>query len=528
MRFAGNAKSKSRHAYSRKSAVLAMVSLILVGSLVFYLARYTLGSVSITSTITSTETTTATSTEITTVTSVQATTTTTILTETSTATQIPENLPCTFYVFTNGTSYYAQNCETGAISYGGPNDAGGAPGGNAALVIGGAINSTAANNGGLVALGTGRYNISGSIDLYEGVWLDGLNQGWSESGNGAVIQTAGNYSAIIFKSYSIGGNLLFLGRLSNVLLLGSSSILDTNNFGIRSTDNSTHDFYVDHVAINDFYAGIYATEPKLRVSDSTIEGNMKYGLYLWGPVADLYDLYIRENGLGNAGFGAYFRGATIQLEDSQIWLNNGGVVLYDDSPCLNCSDYIISGNWFNSNAGINGTGANLYLVGFPGYPMNAVITGNVFAAASDTNVPAYDISVTTSLGGVITGNDIEVDSYATAAVEYGPGSTTLLSSNTGFNPVNMIANAWALTTVGLGGTDAAPGKSGGTYTLTGVSASFVCSGGGIVSITVKDGAGDAMGPTYTCSTLPTTFLPPGYSLTITNSSDFASFSVYGD
>ena len=503
-----------------------MLAIVLAGSFALYLVRDSLISGPNTQTIISTETSTTTSIEATTITSIL--TTTIISATTSTATQVSESLPCTFYVFTDGTDYYAQNCETGAISYGGPNDAGGVAGGNAALVIGDAINSTAANNGGEVALGTGNYRISSSIDLYEGVWLNGLNQGWSDSGNGAVIQTSGNYSAIIFKSYSVGGNLLYLGRISNVLLHGSGSIRDTGNFGITSTDNSAHDFYVDHVAITNFYTGIYATEPKLRVSDSTIEGNIKYGLYLWGPVADLYDLYVRANGIGDAGYGAYFRSSTVQLENSQIWLNNAGVAIHDDSPCLNCYDYIISGNWFDSNAGTNGTNADLYLIGFPGSPMNAVITGNDFAATSRTNVTAYDISIEKSLGGLITSNDFESNSYSTSAVEYGSGSTTLLSSNVGFDPVNKIADAWTQSTVGLGGTNATPGPSGGEYALTGVSQSFSCTGGGDTSITVKDGAGNPLAPAYSCSSLPAEFFPPGYSLTISNSSDFASFSVYGD
>ena len=479
-------------------------------------------------TTTSAETSTVVSAESTTVTLVQTTTSTVYPTTTVTTALLPGSMPCTFYVYTDGINYDALNCVTGTISYGGPENAGGTAGDDAALVIGDAINSTAAGNGGAVVLGTGDYRIKESIDLYEGVWLEGLDQGWTANDNGAVIQTSGNYSALIFKSYRLNGSLLYLGRLSNILLLGSANVLDTGNFGITSTDNSSHDFYVDHVAINDFYTGIYATEPKLRISDSTIEGNLKYGLYLQGLVADLNDLYIRTNGLGNGGFGAYIRSGTVQLENSQVWLNNAGVVLYDDTACLNCDDYIVSGNWFNSNTGTNTTNADLYLIGFPGYPMNAVITGNDFAATSGTNVPAHDVSIETSQGGVITGNDFESTSYSSSAVAYGTGSTTVLSTNVGFNPVNKIAYPWASGTVGLGGDEATPGRTGGTYTLVGVWASFACSGGGSPSIIVKDGVGDSLASAYTCSNLPSTFYPPGYSITISNSTDFTTFSVYGD
>ena len=61
---------------------------------------------------------------------------TTELTQPTLTTQYNQfDQPCTYYIFTDGTYYYAQNCISGLIAYGGPNNAGSTEGTNATAVI---------------------------------------------------------------------------------------------------------------------------------------------------------------------------------------------------------------------------------------------------------------------------------------------------------------------------------------------------------------------------------------------------------
>jgi len=69
-----------------------------------------------------------------------------------------EEKPCTFYVFTDGTYYYAQNCDTGAITYGGSGNAGGATGTSLSSVLNLAV---AANE--QIAFGSGTFVIDAAL-----------------------------------------------------------------------------------------------------------------------------------------------------------------------------------------------------------------------------------------------------------------------------------------------------------------------------------------------------------------------------
>ena len=69
-----------------------------------------------------------------------------------------EEKPCTFYVFTDGTNYYAQNCDTGAITYGSSGNNGGATGTSLSSVLNHAV---AANE--LIAFGTGTFVIDAPL-----------------------------------------------------------------------------------------------------------------------------------------------------------------------------------------------------------------------------------------------------------------------------------------------------------------------------------------------------------------------------
>jgi len=164
----------------------------------------------------------------------------------------------------------------------------------------------------------------------------------------------------------------------------------------------------------------------------------------------------------------------------------------------------------------NSSGAGVFLTDSANH---IVVSNNV--------VNSYDyglIDASSSDYNQYLGNILSSVTYPVTVV----GSHDVVQSNLGFNPVGKITNPWGPTTVGYGGKETTPGASGGTYTLTLTSLSFACSGGGTVGITVRDALGNALASAYTCSTLPTTFYPPGYELTVTNSSAFSSFTAYGN
>ena len=255
--------------------------------------------------------------------------------------------------------------------------------------------------------------------------------GWSDTNNGVTIQTEGNYPAIVYLHYGTTNSQLFFGQLSDLQLEGSGNDAYTNNDGISSTDNGTppaYDFYINHVAITQFYTGVYADGgAKLRISDSTIEGNTMYGLYLWNLyLADMNDLYIRTNGLGNSGFGLVLNDASAQLENSQIILNAGGVEVYSTGACGDCSA-IIANNIFHTDTGTNNTGADISLIGNSAYSLNAIITGNSFV--KEGLVPAYDLSASNADGVIVTGNDFAPNSFGTAVF-----------NGTGTNSITFEAN----------------------------------------------------------------------------------------
>jgi hypothetical protein len=68
---------------------------------------------------------------------------------------------CSYLIFTDGTTYYAQNCSTGAIDYGGLNNAGGDTGTNATQVIQSAINTIVTSSAGKLLFGPGTFIVSG-------------------------------------------------------------------------------------------------------------------------------------------------------------------------------------------------------------------------------------------------------------------------------------------------------------------------------------------------------------------------------
>ena len=385
----------------------------------------------------STSTTTSSSSSTTSTTNTTSTSSSTTSTTTTTSTPGGSIGPYNYLISTTavaGVPYYYAYDPNGGLVFGGQSNAGGIVGTDAASVINSAIAATAAENGGLVVLAHGVYTITKSVDLFEGVWLEGANMGWSQTNNGVTIQTKGNYPAIVFLHYGTGNSQLFFGQLSDLELVGSGNNAYTNNDGISSTDNGTppaFDFYINHVAITQFYSGVYANGgAKLRIADSTIEGNTMYGLYLWNMyLADMNDLYIRTNGLGNGGFGLVLNDASAQLENSQVILNAGGVEIYSTGDCGVCSA-IISNNIFHTDTDTNNVGADISLIGNSTYPLNAIITGNSFV--KEGLVPAYDLIASNASGVIVTGNDFVSNSYGTA-VFYGTGTNSItFEANLGY------------------------------------------------------------------------------------------------
>lgn len=344
---------------------------------------------------------------------------------------------CDYYVFIDSSNIVsAENCTTGQITFGSISNAGGISGSNAALVIGNAINSSvASSDGGRVELGQGNYTLTGAIDLYEGVWLQGSNQGWTTTPNGAVLKTTGNFPAVIFKNHN--GRTL-MGHISDVMLYGSNNIAFTNNVGISNIDSSSFDWYADHVAISLFYTGYQCTSGgKFRMQDSTIEGNLKYGINInSGYLNNFHDIYLRTNGLGNAGYGAFVTNPTqFQFENSQVIGNNAGMVLQDTVQGNNYQ-FIIVGNTFMDNTGSNRFNFNLEL-----YQGDSIITGNIFSFDSTiAKTPGSDILLFQSKG-IVTSNFFQSTSAITTfTLAAGTPPTTIIRSNDGYNPTGKITN----------------------------------------------------------------------------------------
>jgi hypothetical protein len=90
----------------------------------------------------------------------------------------PGQSPCTYYVYKTGTDYYAQNCSTSLIAYGGPGNTGGATGTSFVSVM----DHLASMNDVQIVLAAGTFTASGSIQ---------------ETGTGVTITGAGMESTIV-------------------------------------------------------------------------------------------------------------------------------------------------------------------------------------------------------------------------------------------------------------------------------------------------------------------------------------------
>jgi hypothetical protein len=86
--------------------------------------------------------------------------------------------PCTDYVYKTGVYYYAQNCSTGLIAYGGPSSTGGATGTSFVSVM----NHLVSKNDIQIVLAAGTFTASGSVQ---------------ETGTGVTITGAGMESTIV-------------------------------------------------------------------------------------------------------------------------------------------------------------------------------------------------------------------------------------------------------------------------------------------------------------------------------------------
>jgi hypothetical protein len=93
-------------------------------------------------------------------------------------------LDCSYLIFTDGTNYYAKNCDTGVITYGGPNNAGSTTGTNFISVINAAI-SALPSSGGTIKLDNGANTLpaSGQISVKGKTTIEGASK------SGVVIST---------------------------------------------------------------------------------------------------------------------------------------------------------------------------------------------------------------------------------------------------------------------------------------------------------------------------------------------------
>lgn len=474
--------------------------------------------------------------------------------------------PYSFLIFTDGTYYYSKSGSSGAVAYGGPNNAGTgcsiwSCGTNASGLIQLSINNEPAY-GGAIDVGSGNFIIQYSIILTNLVSIIGSGV------NSTVFTAQAPLNAPVF-STNTGTAGIYGDILENFKIEGSQ---DANSLtsGIVVTLNSGADpaMRIDNVFIHDLkynalslYVSFPFTDALAIVTNSRIldfaAGTTGTALY-----TDLAD---------SEFIGDYFYSTS--TVNYTVW-TSAGTNTFD-------TDYIGQGNYTQAEVYIDGTAAfsNTIIDSATGYCLkfgggisrgNLTFTGGEItdcSESSDNGFASINISPTASNGvsGVLFNGVKFFNLFANrpAAVIYAtttaakniqfvnslitPGDFHTIVpitsngvglyvsqnvnwfNNIGFNPVGKITDGWSKNLVGLAGNTTLPVTSGNIYTVSGVSVSLTCTGGGTVGITLKDTSGNTFnGTPYTCSTLPTTYWPPGYTLTITNSSDFTAFPVFGN
>lgn len=215
--------------------------------------------------------------------------------------QWQEEKPCTFYLFTDGTNYYSQNCDTGGITYGGPANAGGVTGTSFFSTMQTTLNNMC--TGGILSIGLGTFSwtsAAGTItipncvngrDIIQGQGSNYLPSStilaFSGSAATAIRSTGGRATFDDFGltgagGASIGLNLTGVAENYGNGLTVSGFTTDLWMGGNTGSDNERNAFTADH--FNDavvFDTTIHSPCGQnvnlVEISDSTINGGFVNG-----------------------------------------------------------------------------------------------------------------------------------------------------------------------------------------------------------------------------------------------------------
>ena len=322
---------------------------------------------------------------------------------------------CSYVISTNGSTIYAQNCNTGALDYSG----------SSASSI---IESALAASGGLVFVKAGTYTISSQIDLPSNIILQGEGIGKTQ------FFVSNSANILPFKnSDSTNGNVNIILRDFTIDLNGANQS-SNGQIGFSGVSNST----IDHVEIknprtfailwqaigdpvtglqskfnkitNNVFSGGAVTNDRLviNIQDSIVSNNV----FTNSPAGSNYDLsggrstkhvIISNNIFADSGQ------VGIGLEDPQYVqiVNNNFYNL--DSHCIqvirlntsvNASDVLIANNYMDNCGNTSGSGINLRDI------YNLKVANNYINDTASGCIVS-SVSTVTSVSNVqITGNQV--------------------------------------------------------------------------------------------------------------------------
>jgi hypothetical protein len=348
--------------------------------------------------------------------------------------------PNYYGIATSGTS--ANSCGTLAYSTNCGTYIGCTTEASAVAVINAVTQAVATANGGTVYFECGVYVLSAMIELYEGVNLLGCGQGYTPTTNGAVLETNGNFPCINITRSPASASHPLLTTISQLFLEGTNNVADTSNNGIYEKNSQTFDLYIDHTVMTLFYNGLYISSgSKTRVTESTIEGNLNYGI---DSVQNYFEYFGDDYIRSNAAYGYYGFANMLQLIGNQFILNGGGGAEIT-SYGLHQNTMIVNGNLFDSNCVSSCPGGTADLR-MDGSSANVTVVANTFNAY-DTYEPNHDLYISNQATATVEGNVFMASSSNAANVvstNAAAKQDSTFLDNTGVNPWGELTTSFLI------------------------------------------------------------------------------------
>ena len=461
-------------------------------------------------------------------------------------------------------TYYS---STGALI---ASNAGGATGTNGALVSQDAINAIVPNGQLNTVSMVGAFTFTNDIQLPSWIKLD-LTQ--------AKI-TAGAASIDLINIYNVHDDQVLGGVLNMAAVNGHAIDIwgnDTKgpdyNINVINTHvfNSTQAWAIDvnygmNGGIPKFYNYNINLQNILINANGMTSGGAEAGImtntrnfFISGTCVNDTDassggcfvLYAyNENGQVNMNF-ANNRAPDLYIQQSSfIKVQTASTNSTDYGVKLVNSRFITVQSNINMTNSVNGTPILITdsIGAFDGNPARFPFSSNITISNTVTQGGSEPIVITYpgASGPFATGISISGDSFSNwgsgiSQPYYCSGYSSTICNNETILSVSSIITTTALGQISdpwyktggiVGPTGGAgtslPGATGGIYKISAIPISVNCTGGGTVTIKIKDSAGNQFGPTFTCANIyAETWIPATYTLTITNSSDFTQFLVFG-